>query len=75
LNWERFGGKRVWSGGRWQGGDWGGWRTVFAFLLRGLDERGVGADFTEGILPGGEGEAIVDKSSKESFRIFSPGPR
>jgi len=43
---------------------------VFAFLLGGLNEFGVGADFAEGILQGGEGETIVKKSSKASFHIF-----
>jgi hypothetical protein len=53
---------------RW--GDLRGAGLVFAHLLRGLDEFGVGADFDVGILQGGEGEAIVAKSLKESFHNF-----
>jgi hypothetical protein len=42
---------------------------VFALLLRGSDEFGLGADFPGGILQRGEGEAWVAKFS-EMFRIF-----
>jgi hypothetical protein len=50
---------------------WGGLLLVFALLLRGSDEFGFGADFPGGILQGGEGDAIVYKSSKALFLIFN----
>src|SRR5271156_2598052 len=71
-----------WRGRRWRcrhfnrdwGGDLGGGRSVFALLLRGLDEFSVGADFDERILQGGERETFVAKFSKTPH-IFSPGPK
>jgi hypothetical protein len=49
---------------------WGGLLLVFALLLRGSDEFGLGADFPGGILQRGEGDAIVYKASKAPIHIF-----
>ena len=65
-------GNRIWSGRGAEGlrrsaPEGGG--LPFAFLSRGFDEFGVGADFAVGVLQGGEGEAIVTISLNNSFHI------